>query len=129
MRIILRLNVRDAQDVGRIHIGPRKPGLNFLEIWDGFGGASGKVIGEAEELGRFAVSGVFVEGLLEGDDGLLVVAFLVVGNAKFVLHATQGWLAVLKDCEARNGGIKVASLQHTLDIFETEFRIVRARNR
>jgi hypothetical protein len=93
-RIVLRLDVADAENVGRVHIGPGKPILHFLEERDGLPRISTQVVRQAEQLCRLAVARVGRRGLLQVLNRFGIVALLVVSGAEFQIEAFQAWSTV-----------------------------------
>jgi len=82
--IIFGLDVGDAEDIGGVDTGAGIPRLNFFEIGNGFRGLAGEVEGESGELGGFRVVGICCDGSLQRGDGVEVIAFAVVDDAKFM---------------------------------------------
>jgi len=93
--IIFGLDVGDAEDIGGVDAGAGIPRLNFFEIGNGFGGLAGEVERETGELSGFAVVGIFCDGFLQRGDGVEVIAFAVVDDAKFM----ERFLAAGSDLE------------------------------
>ena len=81
MRVVFGLDVANAEDVGGVDVGRGVPGLDLFELRDGFGGATGEVIGETEELRGFLVGGIFCLRLRQVAGGSLVIALFVIGDA------------------------------------------------
>ena len=81
LRVVLGLDVAQAQNIGSIHIGPRIPCLDSFEQRNGFGRPSRKVVGKAQQLDCFFILWILRQGPLEGVDGFDVLAFLVISRA------------------------------------------------
>jgi len=95
VRVVLGLDVADAEDVGGVDVGGRVPGLDLFELRNGLRGAAGEVIGETEELRGFLVGGIFCLRLRQVASGSLVIALFVIGDAELARQAARGGLSGL----------------------------------
>ena len=79
---IAHLQVAQAQDVGAGRVRVRQPRLHFLKLWDRVRDVSHQIIREAEQLHRFGVPWVFVNGFPQVPGRPLIVVFLIIKLAK-----------------------------------------------
>ena len=86
VRVIFRLDVGDAKNVGSIDARAGIPRLHFFEIWNCFGGFASKIQREAHELSGFVVVRIFSECALQIADRVRVITFAVVSGSKFMIE-------------------------------------------
>jgi len=110
------LDVGDAENIGGVDAGAGIPGLNFFEIGNGFGGLAGEVERESGKLCGFSVVGIFCDGFLQRGDGVEVIAFAVVGDAKFMGEIFCGGIGFGNFGERRESFVKFALIGEAMDL-------------
>ncbi len=92
LRVVLGLDVAQSQNVDRIHVGARIPGLNFLQQRNRFAGLPGKIVGESQQLHRLLILRIFRQRLLERFNRLDVIALPVIRRPQFAGQSLQSRL-------------------------------------
>src|SRR5436305_10837038 len=84
MDVVLGLYVALAEDVWSINIGPRIPGLHFLEERDSISWLAAQVIRQTKQLCGLVVRWIRLQRLLERLNRVHIIALPVVCDPQFM---------------------------------------------